>query len=101
MKENMHDSGFFRKNPEQAMRDVEASGAKPFEIRTNQVPENIVLGLMKNDPKLMDALRAARWPTDEDTCDKIGELSGLGAEQVAAVAKYQRAIDAEQNATIH
>jgi hypothetical protein len=100
MKENMG-GNFHRRSPEVAMRTVEASGAKPFEILTNQVPENVIVGLMKNDKALMQALEAAKWPTDEDTCDKIGERVGLGAEQVAAVAKYQRAIEVERRETIH
>ncbi len=71
-------------------------GAKPFEIQTNLVPEKVVLDLMRKDGRLMTSLLAAGWPTDEKTCERIAGERGLGAESVAAVSKYQRALLAER-----
>ncbi len=85
----------FRGNPEGKLQAAQALDAKPFEIMTNQVDEKRVLALM-TDKELMKSLLAASWPTDEETCDKIGVEQGLGAEFVAAVSKYQRGILAEQ-----
>jgi hypothetical protein len=62
---------------------------------TNQVPESVILQL-KADSKLMTALMVAGWPTDEETCEIIGKKHGLGAEQVAAVSKYERGASAEE-----
>ncbi len=87
----MEGGNLHRRNPEVALRAVEASGAKPFDILANQVPGKIVLNLLR-DKRLMTALKAAGWPTGEEECDKIGEGIGLGAEQVAAVAKYHHAL---------
>lgn len=86
----------FRGNPEQKLQEVQASDTTPFQILTNQVKEERVLDLMNSDKRLMQSLLAASWPTDEETCEKIGKDRGLGAEFVAAVSKYQRALIAEK-----
>jgi hypothetical protein len=54
------------------------------------------------DATLMQDLKKKDWPTDESTCEKIGVKNGLGAEQVAAVSKYQQALLAEkEEETLH
>ncbi len=70
-------------------------GEKPFSILANQVPAERVRVLMK-DEKLLAALDAAGWPTDEKPCDIIGEKQGLGAEEVAAVSKLKHALMAAE-----
>ncbi len=87
----------FRGNPEQHLQAVQAGDMTPFQILTNQVKPSRVLEL-SNDKLLMQSLLAASWPTDEDKCEKIGKLRGLGAEYVAAVSKYQLALIAERDA---
>lgn len=85
----------FRGTPESRLQVAQALGAKPFEILTNQVSEQRVLDLMR-DQQLMTSLLAASWPTDESLCEVIAKKHGLGAEYIAAISKYQRAIMAER-----
>lgn len=85
----------YRGNPESKLQAAQALGTRPFEILTNQVSEQRVLELMR-DRELMTSLLAASWPTDESVCETIAKKRGLGAEFVAAVSKYQRALLAER-----
>ena len=88
-------------SPEKHAASAEAARAKPFEILTNQVPETAIQMFMK-DEKLMTALELAHWPTDEDTCEVLAAKQGLGAEQIAAISKYQKALTAErEEGSIH
>lgn len=81
-------------NPEKQAAHAEALQAKPFEILTNQVPESAIRRFME-DRKLMTAIELAGWPTDEEGAEAIAKRHDMGAEQVAAIAKYHHGIQAE------
>lgn len=83
-----------RGTPESHLQAVQAMNLRPFDIVVNSIPEEVVKKFQQ-DPQLRIKLIAESWPTDEATCEKIAKQLNMGAEQVAAVSKYERAIAAK------